>query len=455
MTAASRYRSRVTKGSAVFALMVAATLILASCGPSATPTPVRDAIDALPATATPTPAPTATPTPADDQGTQVGESRGARVGVIESIEGDALRVATQDGVIVATLSDDTTVRRFAPGSLEDLSVGQQVSLRGQRAEEGVAPTFVVVTPEGTRVFQDTVIGEQRATLVGTIESIEGVKIIVRTQQGPFVATINAEETAIHVPSPTSREDLSPGQLVTVIGTEGGADGIEALSILITPDLGALFRGRRAGGVEGRTREQAGPTPTETPVPAFDQQRKAGQNEGINFLVAEGSEATFTVGERLALLPLPSNAIMRTTALSGEVHLDGRPSIVEIDLHQLTSDQSRRDLYVRVSPNMFREHPTAVFTIKDVRPLPRSFVDGKEVTAQLDGLLSIRGVEVPLSFDIEARDDGDVIFVLGRTSFVWADFGMDTPATDVLLSVDDEVRVEVLLAVRPLLASPGP
>ena len=37
---------------------------------------------------------------------------------------------------------------------------------------------------------------------------------------------------------------------------------------------------------------------------------------------------------MGLIPLPHHAEMRTTALSGEIHLDSRPSVVEIALHQL-------------------------------------------------------------------------------------------------------------------------
>ena len=51
-------------------------------------------------------------------------------------------------------------------------------------------------------------------------------------------------------------------------------------------------------------------------------------------------------EQLVRLPLPNDAVMRTTALSGEVQLDGRPSVIEIDLQQLSSDQEFR---VRWSP----------------------------------------------------------------------------------------------------------
>ena len=197
-----------------------------------------------------------------------------------------------------------------------------------------------------------------------------------------------------------------------------------------------------------------PTPTPTPSPtaalAFDLQREIGTYQGITFLVGEGSEATFTVGEQLVRLPLPSEAVMRTMALSGEVNLDGRPSVIQIDLQQLSSDQSLRDSYVR--GRMFRNDPIAVFTLEDVGDLPETFSRGEVVTKKITGRLQIRGIEVPLSFDIEARDDGDIVHILGRTTFTWADFQIPVPAAPPVIRVEDEVRVEVLLAVRPLLDS---
>ena len=48
----------------------------------------------------------------------------------------------------------------------------------------------------------------------------------------------------------------------------------------------------------------------------------------------------------------------------------------------------------------------------------------------------------------SRDDGDVLFVLGRTSFVWSDFGMTAPNIGGFVRVTDEVSVEVLLALAP-------
>lgn len=192
------------------------------------------------------------------------------------------------------------------------------------------------------------------------------------------------------------------------------------------------------------------TPAPTPTPAFDAQRAAGAYEGVTFVIGEGSEATFIVGEQLVRLPLPSDAVMRTTALSGEVHLDGRPSVITLDLHRLTSDQSLRDGYIRRT--MFGSDQYAIFTVSDVGDLPEAFARGEVATGSGTGQLQIRGVEVPLSLDIEARDDGEVINILGRTTFKWEDFQIPKPLVRLVVSIDDEVRVEVLLVARPLVVS---
>ena len=185
-------------------------------------------------------------------------------------------------------------------------------------------------------------------------------------------------------------------------------------------------------------------PTEAPSP---ETRAAGEVEGITFAVGEGSEATFSVREELTSVPLPFDAVIRTTALSGEVHMDGRDSVIEIDLQQLSSDNSFRDRYIRSS--MFGEHPTGVVTVKGVGDLPGGLASGETVTGEVDGELQIRGVTAPLTFEVEARDDGNVVFILGRTTFTWDDLQIPKPTARSVVSLDDVVRVEVLLSVTPV------
>ena len=190
-------------------------------------------------------------------------------------------------------------------------------------------------------------------------------------------------------------------------------------------------------------ETVAPTPT---PPQVTRPSGADHYQGITFVVSEGSEATFTVEEQLVRLPLPNDAVMRTTALSGEVQLDGRPSVIEIDLQQLSSDQEFRDRYVRT--RMFSEHPIGSFTVPNLESIPDGLVSGEEVSGRVTGSLDIRGNTYPLEFDVEARDDGEVMYVVGRTTVTWQQLDIPVPKARSVASVENEIRVEVLLALKP-------
>lgn len=198
-------------------------------------------------------------------------------------------------------------------------------------------------------------------------------------------------------------------------------------------------------------------PTATPAPTPDApadapfERGTGDVEGVVFVVGEGSEATFSVGEVLANVSLPDyEAVMRTTGLSGEVRLDGGASLVTVDLHSMTSDYEFRDRYVQ--RQMFPEQRMASVAFGDLTPLPAGFTDGEPAEAEATGVLGINGLEVPLVFAIEARDDGDIVYVVGRSTFTWQQIDEPVPTARSVVSVEDEVRVEVLLALTPQPAS---
>ena len=71
-----------------------------------------------------------------------------------------------------------------------------------------------------------------------------------------------------------------------------------------------------------------------------------------------------------------------------------------------------------------------------------------MTRTVEGVLSIRGIEAPLVFEVEARLDGEVLHVLGRTTFAWEQLEIPVPTARSVVSLADEVRVEVLLQATP-------
>ena len=187
------------------------------------------------------------------------------------------------------------------------------------------------------------------------------------------------------------------------------------------------------------------TATATPEPVATPAEAGGETAEEGFIIGEGSKITFTVEEELRGSPVRFDAVMSSTGLSGTANLDGQPSVVTLDLHSLTSDQSFRDRYVR--DRMFPNTPEAVVTVEDLPDLPQSFFEGAEFTGQLEGSLQIGETATPLVFEVTARHDGDVINVLGLTTFTWEQLGIVTPTARSVVYLADEVRVQVLLVAH--------
>ena len=209
---------------------------------------------------------------------------------------------------------------------------------------------------------------------------------------------------------------------------------------------------RGGGESGEL--SLPPTPTAAPTaapaaqqqPAATSQTPAAAGVATAYVVGEGSETTFTVREELVRIPTPFDAVISTTELSGEIDLAGGESIVIIDLHSLSSDEQFRDRYIRQV--MFPGSRTAKFTVDGIEGVVESLSEGETITRSVEGVLGIRGIEVPLTFEVEARLDGEVLHVLGRTTFTWEQLEIPVPTARSVVSLADEVRVEVLLRATP-------
>ena len=161
----------------------------------------------------------------------------------------------------------------------------------------------------------------------------------------------------------------------------------------------------------------------------------------SYTVGAGSKALFKVDENLRGADVVVS--LETEALSGVVDFRADSATLEIDLHTLMSDQSRRDRYVR--EQMFPGQPVVTVHFADLGDVPAPFIDGnEELKTKLTGTVNVNGIDADLEFDITARlDNGTDLVILGTSNFVWADFGMEAPVSQIFV-VEDEVTVEILL-----------
>jgi polyisoprenoid-binding protein YceI len=191
-------------------------------------------------------------------------------------------------------------------------------------------------------------------------------------------------------------------------------------------------------------------PTETPAgetPSAGGPITADDVEGIAYeVVAEESTVQYTVTESLQGIPGQNDAQGSTSLTGGTVYLDGQESTFTFDASTFTSDQDRRDNYIR--QNIFSADPIVTFVVDELTGLPNSYTSGVEVTMQVTGTATIVGVSQPLTFDVTGRFDGEELQLLGNTEFTWDYFSI-TPPNTAIVTVEDDVRIEVLVIARPV------
>lgn len=170
---------------------------------------------------------------------------------------------------------------------------------------------------------------------------------------------------------------------------------------------------------------------------------------VRYVVAtEGNEARYRVREQLAGVSFPNDAVGVTKAIAGEIVVDqatGRivaaASRITVELGGLTSDQSRRDNYVRTRTLETERFPTVTLVPMEIRGLTWPLPAAGTVTFQLVGNLTVKGVTRPTTWEVTLDVAGSTLTGTATTRFSFADFEMTKPRVAVVLSVDDTITLE--------------
>jgi polyisoprenoid-binding protein YceI len=171
------------------------------------------------------------------------------------------------------------------------------------------------------------------------------------------------------------------------------------------------------------------------------------------IVPERSEARYRIREQLAGVNFPNDAVGTTRAIEGGIAFDAQGRIVvgqsrfTVDLKTLTSDQPRRDGYVRRNTLETERYSAAVFIPTDVRGLSVSVPQSGTATLELTGDFTVRTVTRRTTWQATATFSGAEVDVRARTAFRFADLGLQIPRVASVLSVDDNIRLELDLVLR--------
>jgi polyisoprenoid-binding protein YceI len=166
------------------------------------------------------------------------------------------------------------------------------------------------------------------------------------------------------------------------------------------------------------------------------------------LSIEESEARYRVREQLAGFDLPNDAVGATKELSGLLILSpeglvrSEESEFRIQLGSLKTDSERRDGYVQRRTLEVEDHPEALLVPRELVGLPNPLPEEGEVTFQLVGDLSLHGETQPTTWQVTAEFTANSITGLATTSFTFDTFGIAVPQVARVLSVDDNIRLEL-------------
>lgn len=246
----------------------------------------------------------------------------------------------------------------------------------------------------------------------------------------------------------SRSRLLPIALVAIVAVAVG--GYLAYdNVLRGDDVAPLALPSASAGA-------ASATPAVSPDPAASPSADAASSASVGdgdvagtWTVVEGTEVGYRVREQLANLPAESDAVGRTSDVTGSITVaaagDGAQltdGTIEVDTTTIASDESRRDARMRTEGLQTDQFPTATFTITSPVDIPAAALAGAATDVTLVGDLTLHGVTKAVEIPGQARLVEGQIQVAGSLSFALADFEIVAPNVGgFIVSIADDGALE--------------
>ena len=169
-------------------------------------------------------------------------------------------------------------------------------------------------------------------------------------------------------------------------------------------------------------------------------------------VADGSVAGYRVREQLANLPAESDAIGRTSVVTGSITVategDGArltAGTLTVDTTTIESDEGRRDNRLRSEGLQTDQFPTATFTVTEPVDVPATVLSGTAADITLVGELTLHGVTKSVEIPAQAQFADGAVQVAGSLTFPLSDFDITAPNVGgFIISIADEGTLEFLV-----------
>jgi polyisoprenoid-binding protein YceI len=165
-------------------------------------------------------------------------------------------------------------------------------------------------------------------------------------------------------------------------------------------------------------------------------------------IASGSLAGYRVREKLAFLPAQSDAVGRTSQITGSAtfaqagdQLTISRASFSVNVLSLKSDRSMRDEKIRQIGLESERYPTAVFALSSPLRLSRKAIEGRVAHVRATGTFEIHGVTKPETLPLELSLAGSTFEAAGSLTFPWGEFAMTAPSIGGFVNVTQSATLE--------------
>jgi polyisoprenoid-binding protein YceI len=168
-------------------------------------------------------------------------------------------------------------------------------------------------------------------------------------------------------------------------------------------------------------------------------------------IAPESVVGYRVRERLASLSADSDAVGRTSSITGSATIAGAGSALSVtdatftvDMTSIASDRPMRDNRLRNDGIQTDQFPTSTFKLTQSVAIPAGATTGDQVDVTLHGDLTLHGVTRTVDVPAKAQLNGNLIQIAGSLSFPFSDFQINAPNIAGFVAVQDTGTLEFLI-----------
>jgi polyisoprenoid-binding protein YceI len=165
-------------------------------------------------------------------------------------------------------------------------------------------------------------------------------------------------------------------------------------------------------------------------------------------ITTGSQVGYRVREKLGFLPAETDAVGRTSEVSGSLTLSTSGTTMMVTaasfaaaVNTLKSDRSMRDARIHTIGLDSDKYPTAAFKLTAPFTIPVSASKGQIGKTRATGVLTIHGTSRMVTIPLEVTITNSALDTTGSLTFLWGEFGMTAPSVGYFVNVSGKATME--------------